>query len=271
MKYYIILIAILIFFTACEETIELDPLQVEPRYVVESLITDQEKQHFVKLSKTTGFYDSGKTPRIDNASVKVTTDQHTYDFNYDAEKEMYISAEAFAGVANQEYMLQIDVDGFQITARDMMPSYTQIEDLTWSIDDDEKEDPEDPGYFYEMLVFAKEPQDTRDYYIFKFYRNDSIQNFDGRSVYFADDDMVKESINGLPAPVFYKEGDKATFEIYSVSREVYVFYADLNNVITNDGGMFSPQPANPRNNLSGDALGIFQVSSMATDSLLIGQ
>jgi len=61
----------------------------------------------------------------------------------------------------------------------------------------------------------------------------------------------------------------ATVELYSLTRVQYIYFSDLANILNNDGGMFSPPPANPRSNLSGGALGLFQVSSVSRASILI--
>ncbi len=41
---------------------------------------------------------------------------------------------------------------------DKMYSVTTVDSLTYRINDDEKDDPKDYGRFYEVLIYAKEPQ-----------------------------------------------------------------------------------------------------------------
>jgi hypothetical protein len=57
--------------------------------------------------------------------------------------------------------------------------------------------------------------------------------------------------------------------MYSVRRNGYLFYNDLNAILNSDGGMFSPPPANPRSNITGGALGFFQVSAMTSASIAV--
>ncbi len=76
-------------------------------------------------------------------------------------------------------------------------------------------------------------------------------------------------INGLEAPFEYFLGDTARVSIYSLTRQSYLFYFDLVNVLQNDGGMFSPPAANPRTNLSNGALGLFQVSAIVSGETII--
>ena len=58
-------------------------------------------------------------------------------------------------------------------------------------------------------------------------------------------------------------------EMYSITREAFIYYNDLFNLINNDGGMFTPPPANPRSNVSNGALGYFQVSALDTASIIV--
>lgn len=57
--------------------------------------------------------------------------------------------------------------------------------------------------------------------------------------------------------------------MFSLTRKAFIFYSDLSNLLNNDGGMFSPPPANPRNNLSNGALGYFQVSAMDFEEMVV--
>ena len=116
-------------------------------------------------------------------------------------------------------------------------------------------------------MFAKEPQDREDYYLFRFFRNDSILLDWSTDIYVFDDETLGESIHDISIAGYFREGDVARVEMYSLSRGGFIFYSDLSTLLNNDGGMFTPPPANPRNNLSNGALGYFQVS--AVDSMEI--
>ncbi len=59
-----------------------------------------------------------------------------------------------------------------------------------------------------------------------------------------------------------RRATKRGWRCSGISRDGYLFYNDLNTILNSDGGMFSPPPANPRSNVTGGALGFFQVSAM---------
>lgn len=267
----------LLSLAACEETVVLNLEETAPKIVIEGQVTDRAGYQFVKVSKSTDFYASGKTPRVTDATVVVTDDQgNEYTFvhnprNHADSAGYYLPQTPFTGVVNRTYTLTVVAEGKTYSAQDKLNPITTIDKLEYRIDEDEREDPEDPGRFYEVLMFVKEPKETRDYYLFKTYRNDSLTYNIDTDVYYADDELVGESIDGFPLPIFYSANDLARAEVYSLSRDAFIFYRDLDKLLNNDGGMFTQPPADPRTNLSNGALGLFQVSAVVSSEIRIGE
>lgn len=272
---YIILIFTAFVFWSCEKTVLLDLDQTPSKIVIEGLVTNQPGYQFVKVTRTVDFYESGETPRITDATVLVEDDlgnEFLYTHNPNNHPDSagyYFPVIPFVGETGRTYNLTVDVNGEQYEASDKLYDVTSIDSLEYRVNIDEEDDPKEDGKFYEVLMYAKEPQETDDYYLFKFFRNDSLVLYNPSDIYFSDDKTLGEEINGIPSPVFYALGDTARVEMYSLSRAGYVFYNDLFNLINNDGGMFSPPPANSRTNLSNGALGFFQVSSVNISGLRI--
>lgn len=270
-------IAILFFLVAaCDEPTHLDLRQTPPRMVIEGLLTNKPGYQYVKVSWSTDFYDSGKTPRIEDATVTVTDDQgNTYPYVHNPGNDpdsagIYLPSTSFAGIVGRTYTLSVAVDGEVYTGTDQLLAVAPIDSLSFQINEGQKEDPKEPGKIYELLLFAREPQDVKNYYLFKYYRNDSLVHFFPTDVYFSDDAMLAEEINGVPSPVYYAVEDTARLEMYSLTRQGYVFYNDFSLLLNNDGGgMFGPVPAPPRSNLSGGALGFFQVSAITEKQAIL--
>jgi hypothetical protein len=275
MRYLAILFFSSLIFFSCDKAIKLDLDQMPPKVVIEAVITNQPNYQFVKVTRTSGFYENGPTPRITDAVV-VVEDGNGAQFNFvhnpnnDPDSTgYYLPAVPFVGVIGETYTLTVTVDGEDYQATDDMYAVTNIDSLKYQINPDEKDDPKEKRKFYEVLMYAKEPQLTEDYYLFKFYRNDSLLIYNPTDIYFADDKTLGEEINGVPSPIFFEPGDSARVEMYSLSRKGFVFYSDLFNLINNDGGMFSPPPANSRTNLSNGAIGFFQVSAVNVSGIKI--
>ncbi|MEO5980452.1 MAG: DUF4249 domain-containing protein [Chryseolinea sp.] len=277
MKNILIPIIVLFIFSACEKTVELDLKQTEPRIIIEGQVTNKSNYQYVKVTKSIGFYDSGESPRVDNASVFVTDDQgNSFAFVHNPRNNAdsmgyYLPSSEFAGEIGRTYKLTVSIDEQVYEGSDFLNPVTKIDSLTSRVNDDEKDDPKDYKKFYEILLYAKEPQATTDYYLFKFYRNDSLKVYNDTDIYFADDEVLGEDIDGIPSPIFFAPGDVGRVEMYSLSRDGFVFYNDLQNLLQNDGGLFSQPPSNSRSNLSNGALGFFQASAMEMRSISINQ
>jgi hypothetical protein len=277
MKRILLIISTIVVLFGCEETIQLDLDQTPTRYVIDGLITDEMTKHYVKVSTSTDFYADGAPPRVSGAVVEVTDDAgNNYLFSESETDKGRYEAE-FEGIPGRTYHLAVTLpNGEDFSASDKLIFMPPIVDsLVWEIDEKEQNDPDEEGFYYKLRIFGKEPQATKDYYLFKFYRNDTIQNFDSQTgIFFADDELIGEFIYGLEAPVYYKEGDNAQFEMYHISRDGYLFYNDLNNIVNGDGGMFGPSPTNPRTNIqnaNGLGLGLFQVSAVEKSAIIVGE
>lgn len=264
-----------VVFFSCNEPFELDLDQAPARVVIEGLVTDHQKYQSVRITSSTDFYSSGQAPRITDATVTVKDDVgNTYNFvhnpnNHPDSAGIYVPQTPFDGVIGRTYFLTVTANGNVYEASDKLVSVIPIDSLAIEIDDDEQEDPEIEGKYYEVLLFAREPQDISNFYLFKFYRNDSL-NYEGENdIYYSDDELLAENIDGIPAPIYFGQGDVARIEIFSLSRVGFVYYNDLATLLNSDGGMFGPVPASPRTNLSNNALGFFQVSAVASEEIVI--
>lgn len=261
---------------SCEETMELDLRQTPSRIVIEAQVTNKPNYQSVKISRSTGFYTSGQTPRVTDAVVTVTDDTgEEYVFVHNPRSHadsvgIYVPQNDFVGTIGRTYTLHVTADGELYEATDKLFPVTAIDSLQFRVNEDQQEEAEEPGKIYELLVFAKEPQDEENYYLFRYYRNDTQVLFNPTDIYYSDDELLGENIDGIPSPVFYGSSDKARLEVYSLTRRGYIYYSDLYIILNNDGGgMFGSIPAPPRTNISNDALGFFQVSAVNEKETLI--
>ncbi len=268
MKNNLIIIVISLLIFSCEETIQLDLEQTEPQVVIEGLITNHPVHNYVKLSQTTGFNEAGFT-KISGASVVVTTDENqVYPFEETA-PGYYTPVDEMDNQIGQTFYLSVEHLEKTYMATEQMPAVSSIDSLTYAKVSDVGEDDEEADRFYEMYMYTKEPQDTENYYLFKFYRNEEILDDDGTTVYIFDDVILNENIDGIATPGYYALGDTGRVEVFGVTRQAYRYYLDLSNNLNNDGGIFSGIPANAGTNIQGGAIGYFQVSAMEEEKIVI--
>lgn len=268
----ILSITFVTLFFACQKVVELDIEQSTPQIVIEGLLSDRDTVHYVKVSRSIQFYDTGLNP-VENAIVVVTGEGNSYAYSHnpssvDSLNGFYFSDVQFAGKIGEAYTLNVDVDGVNFEAVDTMRYVTPIDSLSFQLAPNPSDEDVEDGKLYQALLYAKEPEETEDYYQFQFFRNDTLIT-DPDNIYVFSDVAFGPTLNGLQSPVLFREGELASVQIYSLTREQFVFYSDLANVLNNDGGMFSPPPVNPRNTFSNNALGLWQVSAISEDSIRI--
>jgi hypothetical protein len=276
-KFHSILASLLLItLFSCEETITLDLDQTKPAIVIEGLVTNRPGKQYIKISRTAEFYKEGATEKITTATVMVADDKGKAILflhnpaNESGQDGYYFPSETFIGEIGRTYTLSVTVDGKSYEAQDELLPVTTIDSLSSRINKKQQDNPKAPNQIYELLGYMKEPQETKDYYLFKYYRNDTINIFNKSSdIYFSDDVGVGENIDGIASPVYFEAGDNARFELYSLSRNAFYFYSDLSNLLNNDGGMISPPPTNPRSNLSNGALGFFGTSAVSSATRII--
>ncbi len=271
---YMALILVVIF-TACDIPIELDPEQTESIPVIEGLVTNTEGKSYVRITETVGFYFEGNIPYRDDALVSVTDDSgnvtlfQPYTGSMTDSLGYFLPPDGFKGETGRNYTLQVLLDGETFTASETMAPVSPIDSLATSIDVAESFDPEEEDRFWEVLLYAREPELTKDFYLFKFYRNDTLERAFENDIYIVDDLFLAVNINGIPVPFYFVEGDTAVVEMYGISNKAFVYFSDLQIALANDGGLFSPPPANPRTNFDRYTPGYFLVASVATDSIII--
>jgi hypothetical protein len=272
---YISTVLLALVFMGCETPYTIDLNQAKPQIVIEGMVTDYPGHQSVKVSMSGGFYSAGKTPRVTDATVSVKDDlgeSFTFVHNPNSHPDSagyYVPVQPFTGQIGRTYTLKVEANGKAYESTDKLVKVLPLDSITYDLSEEEVDNPENDGKVYEVKMFAHEDKTTKNFYLFKFFRNDTL-TFDSESdIYYTDDTLLGEKLEGVPAPVFYRHGEKCTVEIYSISRVGYVFYNDLFNLLHNDSGMFSPIPASPRSNISNDALGFFQVSQLVVSELKI--
>ena len=258
---------------SCQETVILDIEDSEPQVVIEGMITNSDL-NFIKVTRSRIFYESGEAEKVTNATVVVSVNGEDNVFIHNPDNNplyegVYLPPLGFAPTVGSTYYMSVIVEGEEYTAEETLLPVTTIDSLTVRLDEEEMLEPEVEGRFYEVIFYAKEPQDRIDYYLFKFYRNDTIVKDFNEDIYFSEDKFLGEQIDDLPIASYYAIGDTVRVEMYSLTRESFVFYADVFNLINSDGGMFSPPPSNPRNNISNDGLGYFQVSAIDSKTIIV--
>jgi hypothetical protein len=258
-----ILCIIPVCLNSCIETIEPNLDEFKPQVVIEGLVTNQNQPQVVKVKKTRSFYSQEDQEYISDALVIISDDAGNTNTLVHIEKGLYESN--FVGVVGRTYTLQVSTEGKTYEASSIMNPLTKIDSLV-SVYNDKESFIKKIGYY--ISLNAAEPQNTKDYYLWKFYRNGKLEN-GPEDIIIIDDEMLADNLNGLEAPYVFELGDTVRVEMFSLTEPAYKFYNSLNNNLNNEGGFFSSPPANPPSNINNGALGLFQVSTLEESEVVI--
>lgn len=270
---YIVLGLLTIVFSSCEEEVVIDLKNtIPPLLVVEGRITDQLKQHQLKLTLTSDYFSQDISPAVSGAVVSVTEKGSEMTYSYteiDTLPGVY-QAIAFAGVVGETYVLEIEYNNQIFRATAYMDEVAQIDtiEIAYSYN----------SYFeegnYIISLDALEPEPLGNNYLFNLYLNDTLFNNQlNFSTYENDEFFNGEYIDSIEIyhvrqEEILSEITNVKFEMLSISREEYDFIRVFLNESLASGSIFNGPPSNiPSNikNVSGgyDGFGFFGASSVS--------
>lgn len=239
MKKWIVLLFLAGFYS-CEEVVDVDLEQSEPRLVIEaSLLWDKEagpeQKQTIKVSTTAPYFDA-EIPPATGAEVTLKTpdgseyifeevspglyqnsgiplfSESSYELNILYKEQLYTSTESYIPVTSLEEVMQENEGGFS-------------------------------GDETEFRLFYTDPSGEENFYLFRFFHedislqlyNDEFTNGSRTFAFFSDDNLVA--------------GEKIGFEIQGISKGFYEFMFILRSQAGTAGGPFQTQPTIVRGNI----------------------
>jgi len=181
----------------------------------------------------------------------------------------YYKTTKLKGIPGHTYALTIKWAGQEYHAESYMPPVPPLDSVQFNFTKGAigKVDYNIP------LIFFKEPQNERNYYLFNTAGGGSTWAYSVLS-----DEYLKDYVNGLDvckgvSPDYWRtaypwlsDDGKLTWdyfiEMHSITKEAYEYYKALLQQFKTDGGGYSPSPASPPTNLDNGALGFFRASAV---------
>jgi len=184
------------------------------------------------------------------------------------------------GTPGTTYSLEIDYNNTKIQATEEMPNVPIIDSVKFREQFLEK----DGQNYFVPLVYFKEPQDQVNYYMFNFgsdnlynliYGSALIWNFSILDDTYLNSYVMGFNLDDGASPVghedfyYFNLGERAKIRMLSLTKNAFNYYKSLLSQFENDGGAYSPTPANPPTNLSGNALGYFRASAVSEVNIIV--
>lgn len=255
----------------CTERIEVELDETYTRLVVEGSISTDTMTYRVSLSKSSDYFSNVPAPRVVNALVTLSDGANRFEL---AESQpgisgIYETPAGFTGITGKTYTLDIELDE-EIGNHKSYSSSCQLVPVTHldSIQVGFQPDWGEKG-FWEIRVFAQEPGNETNYYMFNLYRNDTLVTDSIFKISFTDDMFINGNyINGAAAIYLnnenywetLREGDKVTLRMSGITKEYYDFLYQV-QISGFNLPFFSPPPANIKGNIDNGGIGFFSAFS----------
>lgn len=254
MKKIAIILLSIITFTSCEKVINLNLNTQNAQIVVEGNISNEIGPYTVSLTKTIDFDQSNNFPPIKGAIVKIS-DGTTTETLIESADGIY-QTKNLVGTPGKTYTLNIEAEGKTITAQSTMPQVVQLDSLIFIPDQFSTEkneflviprylDPTTPGNNYRFILSINGEKDPT----FVAYNDDLTNGLQAQRPYFSQEAVITS-------------GDSLDMEMRCIDLPLYIYYNAINS-------NSQTTPANPTNNLSGNALGYFSAHTISRKSIRI--
>ncbi len=265
------LITVIIFIlllSGCTERIDIELDSSYTRLSVEGYITSDTTAHWVRLTKTTDYYNTKPLPPVTGAVVKIDDGESEITLmEYDPKPGYYFTPLNYFGVPGRTYNLDIqlpeEINGeTHYTASTEMNTVAPLDSITLFYNSDFDG--------WEVRVYALDPP-TQDFYSFQVYKNGVLMSDTINEVAITDDRFFNGSyLPGVPAYFMHGDdanlepGDVITLKMGGITEDFFGFITELRQeTFKFRNPLFSGPPANIVSNISGDAVGYFTAYSVS--------
>ncbi|WP_316632968.1 DUF4249 domain-containing protein [uncultured Flavobacterium sp.] len=240
----LIVFFISIFFTSCEEVVNVDLDTAPPKLVIEAAINWQKgttgKEQTIKLTTTTGYFEN-TIPAVSSAIVYIEN-SHNEKFNFIEVKKTgrYVCIN-FKPVIDEQYRLTVISRGNRYNATETLKSVAPITRI------EQNNEGGITGTDIELRAFYNDPGDADNYYLYKYLYSNKVT-----STFYVDEDKFFQGNE------FFSKSDDQDLKIgntieithFGISKQYYNYMTILVSIAgSNVGGPFQTPPATVKGNI----------------------
>ena len=292
---------VLIVSGGCIDEHQIDLPSEAARIVIDGLISNKQGESYVNIGWSTAanfscrgsFGDAVRCeprtfsgPYRVNGLVRIIENYGArtieLPFRMNDKEGMILVKPDVTGIPGYKYELEVEIDydgsrEYYSASTDML-STPRITNITYEI---RKGDIGKNDDFVPLISFADPAEEN--FYLFQLCSIDLTRAYCGNSRVWSysiiADTFLPSAVQGLsiddgasiaryaefyPAP---EVGAGAQVRMYSVDGLTYDFYKSLIDQFNNDGGAYSPNPAMPKGNISGNGIGLFRALEESSASV----
>ncbi len=260
-KIFAFIFSLFVLFPACQDVIEIDLDSIEPKLVIDAVVSDSV---VVRISKSTDYFEPGIYPPVSNAVVSITDNSGNSRQLQETSPGTY--SETSAGVEGNTYTLKVEVEGEVYMGSVKMPAIVAVDSVTIKPTPDYMEF--SGGYI--LSAHLNDPAGTENFYRLKVSKiNNSTEH--EKVLYVFDDAFVDgNEISMQWDNEQFFEQDTVVVELQTLAESTYEYYRTLSLLF--EGGMIgNANPSNPVTNLSNGALGYFGAYTISRDTIIISE
>lgn len=262
-RYISQLVITLLIFAGCTERIDLELDNTDEMVVIEGEVTTENKSHRVMVTKSAPYFANQAPIPIEDAQVWLYQGDNSWQLT--EQEPGYYYTPQMEGIPRATYQLEVIAEGATYTAQSIMPQLTVIDSIRFREDVFNDKD-------MEILLFAQEPGETKDFYMWKYYKNHELATDTITEATIERDDLVNGSYIswiGVMQVENYSLNDTITLEMSNIPEEYYWFLVEFFSETAWRGGPFDAPPANITGNISNGALGFFSTRSISRKTRII--
>ena len=261
-NYIIYIISVAGFFLlclfSCIDRIDISTEASPPRLVVYGYITTDTTQHAIRITRSSGFFETTKPEGISNASVSISCDDEVFELKESSEEPgLYLTSPDVYGISGKTYTLHASLDfngdGQQedYEAKSYLPFSVTLDSVAVTVSPFSDE-------FLQVLIWGSLPEESSNYFSFHLLRNGIVLNDSLRGFRFVSDDyVVSNRFAALPAFMLNTEreryklssGDTVAVQVGSITAEYAIFMQNAQREMYGPIPLFGGPPANIGTNI----------------------
>ncbi|WP_394776667.1 DUF4249 domain-containing protein [Flavobacterium sp.] len=240
----LIVLFISIFFTNCEEVVDVNLDTAPPKLVIEAAINWQKgttgNQQTIKLSTTTGYFEN-VIPTVSGATVFIQNSQNEhFNFTEIPKTGRYVCTN-FKPVIDETYTLTVINKGVTYNATEILKSVAPITRV------EQNNEGGITGDEIEIRAFYNDPADIDNFYLYKYVYSNKITStyYVSEDKFFQGNEYFSQSDDDELAI-----GNEIEITHYGISKQYYNYMNILVSIAgSNTGGPFQSPPATVKGNI----------------------
>ncbi len=280
---YISYTIVAIILASCTERMSIELDSVPPKIVVYGSITTDTMAHKIRITQSADYFSNTAPQTISGATLSITdgvnvfplTESLTEPGNYYTQPDVYGELGKTYTFTAENVTMVGDDEVYDLKAESAIPSLDADYQTKYLDSINVLYNTQWEGWY--VNGWANEPEDQKNFYMFKVYINDVLYTDSLNNIEVTDDKLINgSSTNGaslyfIEDPDTLKPGYKVTLELSIIPEDYFRFISEIQTSSQPQIPLFSAPPANARTNLNNGAIGYFSAYALIRSSYIVKQ